>query len=227
MVESRGDRLADRAALHQPAFDVAPIMFRLAVARCQLARRMAGEHAETGKHERRLREIDAVIETIVLAQAACESWIFFAYRHTDIEPRERVNWVQHWIDAPQRICDQKPPDKPPMRLNSENITVDPGLIPDPGQPHDRPPTRSLDESTVETLRLLSAWRNFLLHNDQRSRDSLRKTISQDPDPRLLTADMAEQTISSIDQAFADLGSLLGVYGVLGLSSDHLWVAPDE
>jgi hypothetical protein len=46
---------------------------------------------ESGQHERRLREMDAVLSTVVLTQAAGESWIC-------------AGRVQRWIDSPVLIC---------------------------------------------------------------------------------------------------------------------------
>ena len=201
-MNSSEGRPIDIQALHQPSFEVSTIVYRRAVATRRRAQRMAAAHEETNSTERRLREIDAVLETIVLTQAACEAWIYFAYRHTKVEPEKGGGWVQRWIDAPRLICD-------------------------PRRPTGQPPSRELDQATIEALRRLSAWRNFLLHGDDRARKYLAKFIDQDPDVRLLTAALAEQTIDWADHAFTDLGSLLGVHGVIGLNSAHLWVGYDE
>ena len=195
-------RPIDLQALHQPSFEVSTIVYRRAVATSRRAQRMAAEHEETNRTERRLREIDAVLETIVLTQAACEGWIYFAYLHTQVEPEKGGCWVKRWIDAPRLICD---PRRAPCQ----------------------PPTRELDQTTIDALRRLSAWRNFLLHGDDRAREKLAKVVDQDPDVRLLTAALAEQTIDWADHAFTDLGSLLGVHGVIGLNSAYLWVGYDE
>jgi hypothetical protein len=201
-VNSSEDRPIDLRTLHQPSFEVSTIVYRRAVATRRRAQRMAAEFEETNSMERRLREIDAVLEIIVLAQAACEGWIYFAYRHTKVEPGRDRGWVQRWIDAPRLICD-------------------------PRRSAGQPPTRGLEQATIEALRRLSAWRNFLLHGDDRAREKLGEVIQQEPDARLLTAALAEQIIDWADHAFTDLGSLLGVHGVIGLSSDHLWVGYDE
>jgi hypothetical protein len=50
------------------------MIYRRACATAQQAQSRAAEHASTGRNEGRLREVDATIETIVLAQAACEGW---------------------------------------------------------------------------------------------------------------------------------------------------------
>jgi hypothetical protein len=160
------------------------------------------EHAATGNRERRFREVDAVIETIVLAQAACEGWIYAAYRRARVKHGTKPGWVRRWTEAPGLICDR---DKE----------------------LDEPPTRALDDSTVETLRLVSRWRNFLLHGDDKARDRLHKTVQPGTETDHLTAEFAERIIKQVDAAFTDAGSLLGVHGSPGLSTDSLWVALDE
>ena len=81
-----------------------PVMlYRRACAQAQQAVRMAKEFSETGQYERRLREMDASITTIVLAQASAESWIYSAYRRAKVKPR-RGGWVQRWVEAPKLIC---------------------------------------------------------------------------------------------------------------------------
>jgi hypothetical protein len=202
VMNSGDDRLVNLQALHQPSFEVPKIVYRRAVATWHRAQRMAAEYEETNRTERRLREIDAVLETVVLTQAACEGWIYFAYRHTKAEPEKGGGWIQRWIDAPRLICD-------------------------PCRPAGQPPTRGLDQVTIDALRRLSAWRNFLLHGDDRARQKLGDLIDQEPDVRLLTAALAEQVIAWADHAFTDLGSLLGVHGVIGLNSAYLWIGYDE
>jgi hypothetical protein len=162
---------------------------------------MADEHATSGRPERRLREIDAVIETIVLAQAACEGWIYGAYRRTGVTPACGGGWVQRWVDAPLLICDRQM---------------------EPSQP-----TRPLDETTEQSLRRLSTWRNFLLHGDERAQRNLHRLVPAGHEAEHLVASFAEDVIVEVDAAFTDAGSLLGVHGTPGLHSAFLWVAPDE
>lgn len=84
-------------------FSPPAMLYRRAHAQAQQAVRMAEDFSETGQHERRLREMDASISTIVLAQAAAESWIYSAYRTASVEPRPRVGWVQRWVEAPSGV----------------------------------------------------------------------------------------------------------------------------
>jgi hypothetical protein len=70
-------------------FIPAVMLYRRAVAVATQAGRRAAQHAERGSRERRLREIDAVVETVILAQAAAEGWIYSAYRLAGETPRGR------------------------------------------------------------------------------------------------------------------------------------------
>jgi hypothetical protein len=85
-------------------FFPAAMLYRRACAQQAQAIRMAQEFVESGQHERRLREMDAVMSTVVLTQAAGESWIYSAYRKASVRPRRVEGWVQRWIDSPVLIC---------------------------------------------------------------------------------------------------------------------------
>lgn len=85
-------------------FSPPAMLYRRACAQAQQAVRMADEFSETGRHERRLREMDASMTTIVLAQASAESWIYSAYRRAAVEPLGKGGWRQRWVDAPRLIC---------------------------------------------------------------------------------------------------------------------------
>ncbi len=88
-----------------PATDFVPavMIYRRACATAHQAQARAAEHLSTGRNERRLREVDAAVETIVLAQAACEGWIHAAYRLAGIDPPQG-GWIARWQAAPQAIC---------------------------------------------------------------------------------------------------------------------------
>ena len=77
-----------------PATDFVPaiMIYRRACATAHQAQARAAEHLATGRNERRLREVDATVETIVLAQAACEGWIHAAYRLAQVDPPQG-GWV--------------------------------------------------------------------------------------------------------------------------------------
>jgi hypothetical protein len=79
------------------------MLYRRACATAHQARERATEAAQTGRHERRLRELDAVVETVVLAQAAAEGWIHRAYHLAEFEPQGRGGWVARWQSAPRAI----------------------------------------------------------------------------------------------------------------------------
>ena len=175
-------------------FVPAVMIYRRACATAQQAQSRADEHASTGRNERRLREVDATVETIVLAQAACEGWIHAAYRLASIDP-PRGGWILRWQRAPRAICD--------------------------------PNARDLDPSTIDSLRWLSRWRNYLVHDDAQARDGLRQYVAAGSEAAHLTAALAHQVIERCDAAFTDAGAILGAKTLAGLHSAHLWRAPDE
>ena len=172
----------------------AVMIYRRACATAHQAQARAAEHLSSGRNERRLREVDAAVETIVLAQAACEGWIHAVYRLADIDPPQG-NWVARWQAAPQAICG--------------------------------PSVRDLDTGTVESLRWLSRWRNYLVHDDAQARERLHQHIPPGSEVQQLTAVMATEVIERCDAAFTDAGSILGARTLAGLHSDFLWRAADE
>lgn len=180
--------MSDGSAIElvSPDFFPAAMLYRRACATAHQARQRATEAAQTGRHERRLRELDAVVETIVLAQAAAEGWIHRAYHLADVEPQRAGGWVARWQAAPQAICG--------------------------------PGTRDLDAETGETLRWLSTWRNFLVHDDARARERLRANgFDAGSAAAHLTADMAEAVIARMDDAFTDIGACIGWRTLAGLN----------
>jgi hypothetical protein len=177
-------------------FFPAAMLCRRACATAHQARERATEAAQTGHHERRLRELDAVVETVVLAQAAAEGWIHRAYHLADVEPHGAGGWVARWEAAPRAIVG--------------------------------PRTRDLDAETVGTLRWLSTWRNYLVHDDARARLRLHASgIDAGGEAAHLTADMAEAVIARMDDAFCDIGACIGWRTLAGLNSAHLWRSHDE
>ncbi|MQA35941.1 hypothetical protein [Modestobacter roseus] len=174
----------------------AAMLYRRACATAYQARKRATEAAETGRFERRLRELDAAVETVVLAQAAAEGWIHRAYHLAEVEPRGAGGWVARWEAAPRAIGG--------------------------------PGTRDLDAETVRTLRWLSTWRNYLVHDDARARERLRASgIDAGSEALHLNADMAQTVIARMDDAFTDIGAAIGWRTLAGLNSAYLWRSHDE
>jgi hypothetical protein len=91
-----------------------------------------------------------------------------------------------------------------------------------------PGTRDLDAETVGTLRWLSTWRNYLVHDDARARERLHASgIDAGNEAAHLTADMAEAVIARMDDAFCDIGACIGWRTLAGLNSAYLWRSHDE
>jgi hypothetical protein len=84
-------------------FVPAVMLYRRAVAMAEQAAQRAAQFAERSSNERRLRMIDAVMETIILSQAAAEGWIYVAYRLAEEKPSGR-GWRACWAQAPQIIA---------------------------------------------------------------------------------------------------------------------------
>lgn len=175
-------------------FVPAVMLYRRAVAMAEQAGQRAAQFAERSSNERRLRMIDAVMETIILSEAAAEGWIYAAYRLAGAKPRGR-GWRECWTQAPKTIAGQE--------------------------------ARDLDNATVETLDWLSAWRNFLVHDDDRARQRLAAFVPAGSEIDHLTAEMAREVITRLDAAFTDIGSLIGFRTLSAPNSAFLWVAHDE
>lgn len=175
-------------------FVPAVMLYRRAAAMAEQAEQRAAQFAERSLRERRLRMIDAVMETIILSQAAAEGWIYAAYRLAVEKPRGR-GWRECWAQAPQIIAG--------------------------------PDVRDLDDATSDTLEWLSAWRNYLVHDDDRARERLAEYVPAGAETGHLTAEMAREMITRVDAAFADIGSLIGFRTMSAPHSAFLWVAHDE
>ncbi|MGX5653266.1 hypothetical protein ACWKWC_00650 [Geodermatophilus nigrescens] len=91
-----------------------------------------------------------------------------------------------------------------------------------------PGNRDLDAETVGTLRWLSTWRNYLVHDDAQARERLHASgIDAGSEAAYLTADMAEAVIARMDGAFSDIGACIGWRTLAGLNSAYLWRSHDE
>lgn len=175
-------------------FVPAVMLYRRAAAMAEQAERRAAQFAERSSSERRLRMIDAVMETIILSQAAAEGWIYTAYRSAGEKPRGR-SWRECWTQAPKIIAGTD--------------------------------VRDLDEATVDSLDWLSTWRNYLVHDDDRARRRLAQYVPTGSETAQLTAGMAREVITRMDDAFTDIGSLIGSRSLASPNSALLWVAHDE
>ena len=90
-----------------------------------------------------------------------------------------------------------------------------------------PNARDLDPSTIDSLRWLSRWRNYLVHDDARPPDGLRQYAAAGSEAAHLEAALAYQVIERCDVAFTDAGAILGAKTLAGLRSAYLWRGPDE
>jgi hypothetical protein len=175
-------------------FVPAVMLYRRAAAMAEQAEQRATQFAERSSNERRLRMIDAVMETIILSQAAAEGWIYAAYRLAGEKPRGR-GWRECWAQAPKIIAGAD--------------------------------ARNLASATTGTLDWLSAWRNYLVHDDDRARERLAEFVRAGSETEHLTAEMAREVITRVDAAFADVGSVIGFRTLSAPNSVALWVAYDE
>lgn len=82
--------------------------------------------------------------------------------------------------------------------------------------------RDLDVETVETLRWLSTWRNYLVRDDARARERVRANGVACSEAALLTADTAEAVIARMDDAFTDVGARSGWRTLACLHSAFVW-----
>jgi hypothetical protein len=151
--------------------------------------------------ERKQRERDAVIATLVLAQAAAEGYANWAHIHAGT-PVDGQSWVERWQNLPAAA-----------------------------EAMGRPVGATLADPQCDFLNLLGAWRNALLHADARARDRLQALLAANgnshPDismPDLLTVDLAESVIATTDQLFRWGQHLTGVQAP---SLGGAWVAADE
>lgn len=192
-----GQEGSDASAESDWAVDYLPAtaLYRRACAMAHQSRRRANQYQETGQQERRLREIDAAVEAVILGQGAAEGWIFNAYRRAGVAPRPGANWREVWRSA----------------IDSIN--------PELG--------RELSGESSATLDWLSAWRNYLVHDDDRARRNLKAAIGVDPHLTLVTAQLAEEVIRRCDAAFADVGAAIGSFSGSAPNSAFLWIAEDE
>lgn len=196
-------------------YDGSQVLFRQAKARSLAARRSAQqaevEEAAGGNGmERRQREKDAVIATLVLAQGAAEGYANWVHIKAGIPPKDS-SWVKRWKNLPAAARALGRPTQAEVNGQPEEVT--------------------LSSAHEDFLNRLGAWRNFLLHADARARDRLHDQLSENGDLApgeheitLLTADLAETTLIRSDEIFRWAERLTAVQAPF---LDHAWVSPDE
>lgn len=89
---------------------------------------------------------------------------------------------------------------------------------------DRPPPVGLDPGVDQRLQRLNAWRNFLQHGDERSRNNLQSFGDDPDDPSKLTAALATEAAEVTE---AVLKYIAGATGGQDLTGPALWVDPSE
>lgn len=181
------------------------VLFRQAKARTVAARRcaiQATEQQELGQtgNERRQRERDAVITTLILIQGAAEGYINWIHHEAGIPATG--SWIQRWE-----------------------------RLPDVAAKHNRSAEFALVDEQRAFLSEIGAWRNYLLHADDRARDRLHGLLASNGNlsestspPDLLTADFAEATLQKADELFRWAQDRTGTQAPF---LDSAWVALDE
>ncbi|WP_330242614.1 hypothetical protein [Streptomyces sp. NBC_00525] len=190
--------------------DLAQVMFRKADLESQraavYAEQVEQEHAAgLSGLERRARERDAVISTVVLVQASVEAFI---------------NWTH--IQAGQTVTSMK------FKERAEAVTASVAIL-DPAAE-----VFAWSEAENDFFTELTKWRNFLGHSSPSSRDWLRDLLvsrGEVPDGasdsqmvELLTAPLAARFV---DTARTLMARAAGATGTSAPFSDGAWHAPDE
>lgn len=195
-------------------YDGSQVLFRQAKARSAAARgfaQQADAEQDAGGNgmERQQREKDAVIATLILAQGAAEGYANWVHIQAGIPATG--TWVERWKKLPAAARALGRPAKAGVGGQPIEIT--------------------LSSAHEEFLNRLGAWRNFLLHADTRARDRLRDLLNEsgdlapgEPQITLLTADLAETTLTRSDEIFRWAQDLTAVQAPF---LDHAWVASDE
>lgn len=189
-------------------YDGSQVLFRYAKARVAAARRFAAEvkqEQELGGSgsERRQRERDAVITVLILTQGAAESYANWVHLKARTSLKFGHSWIERWEMLPDtvaKMCNQ----------GEQGEFV-------------------LSEEHHAFLKVLGAWRNFLLHADAHARKRLRKLLADDlsegtSERDLLTADFAETVLQKAEQIFRWAERNTGVQAPF---LDLAWVAADE
>lgn len=169
-------------------FNASQIHFQAALDKARLARQRH-EEAETERKqgcvgqgaEPRAREMDATIASVMLTQAAAESYASWAHIQAGTHPGF-LKWREAWEKLPKvaAACGRSADFK-------------------------------LGADRAATLELLGAWRNYLMHTDPSARERLHKTLvgreqitAADGEKKivaLLNADLAEWAVIEAEKLF--------------------------
>lgn len=167
-------------------FDASQVHFRAALDQARLARerhRDAADERARGLSgmEPQARETDAAILTVMLTQAAAESYGSWVHLKAGRHPG-RMNWRKAWREFPEAAA----------KL---------------GKPHDF----ELAPDSLTVLEYLATWRNYLMHTDPNNRDKLHETlvarnaIAPEAEEKaivaLLNADLAEWATTEFEKLF--------------------------
>ncbi|WP_162602874.1 hypothetical protein [Streptomyces sp. CS090A] len=180
------------------------VLFRQAKARALAAQSFAKEAEQKqavgpSGTERRQRERDAVIATVVLAQGAAEGYVNWVFLQAGVTATG--TWIDRWAGLRNAAA----------KLGRESQF-------------------GLEKEHRNFFNELDAWRNFLLHGDERSRESLHKAIaargSTQPggEVDLLTAAYASTVMAKVEAACRWAQEKTGIPAP---ATQGAWVSPDE
>ncbi|MCH0561503.1 hypothetical protein [Streptomyces sp. MUM 16J] len=180
------------------------VLFRQAKARALAARRFAREADQEQAEgrsgiERRQREKDAVIATLVLAQGAGEAYVNWVYLQAGVTPSG--TWIDRWGG---------------LRNAARELGRDDKF----GPPREH--RKFFNE--------LDAWRNYLLHGDEKARKSLHQALkAQDGTDLTNETDLLDgaYAASVMDRAEAAFRWAEQQTGIQAPFLDGAWVAFDE
>jgi hypothetical protein len=181
------------------------VLFRQAKARSLAAARFAQtadaeQAAGLSGMERRQRERDAAINTVIMTQAAAEGYANWVFLQAGIETGNGT-WISRWNGL-------------------RNATLALGRDGNVGVP----------KVHKDFFNELDAWRNYLLHGDDRARESLRRALENqertytENEIELLDSAYAASVVERAEAAFRWAQNATGVAAPF---VDGAWVAPDE
>lgn len=160
----------------------AVVLFRIAVAASKRARERSRQYKATRDGERRNREADACIETIILTQAALEAAIKQELQERGLTTKR--SWVACWDEGPTEIAGWA----------------------------GRPADFTLPAELEVELKRLSTWRQFFVHGDKAARGRIAKEVGDDSleIPNRCDADLAEHWIAQADKLFEWFAEVTGI-----------------
>lgn len=173
------------------------LLFRLAQARCAAAEKRAQQHQEGRDPERRMREFDCVVETIVLVQAALEAHINLLFIDADEAPPR--GWINRW-----KSIGRATRDKVDIDMCRHDVDL-------------------LEE--VSAWRNLLLHGDKLSRERLRNRlKSAHPDLEHNHETDLLTADYARSVVTRAESLFRWAAEHTGVQAPFTTAA---WVAPDE